>query len=667
MIDTTLMPLQFLRPLWLLGIIVIAIFSLWRYQNVFKSKKQKLIAPHLSQNLVDTPTISSSQRFAFPMLGIIACIALSGPSFRSVQMPVYQLEKAQVLVLDLTYSMYSTDLQPNRLSQEKYKAIDLIKQWNEGDKALIAYAGDAFTISPLTTDGNSIINHIPNLSPDIMPVKGSHPELALDRAITLMKNAGYAKGHIVFFSDGIDERTSEQMIERLKGTPWVVSILAIGTNKGAPIKMLDGSLLKDQQGNIVVPSLTEQPLHALAQATDGLYLRAGNTNADIKQLGRYFDLKNVHKSEKGQSSSNQFPVDDGYWLVLLIVPFMLLLFRKGVFYLLLLSISLPFASPDAHASIWKNAQQNALQAYQQEDYATAADLYNDPIAKGSALYKNKQYKDALTQFNQAVTEQPTNASAFYNQGNTYAQLQQYDKAIESYNQALAINSDFKSAAENKKLIKQLIEQQKQQDKKQQSDQQKSDQQKSDQQKSDQQKSDQQKSDQQKSDQQKSDQQKSDQQKSDQQQSDQQKSDQQKSDQQQSDQQKSDQQQSDQQQSDQQQSDQQQSDQQQSDQQKAEQQKAEQQKAEQQKAEQQKAQQQKADEEKADEEKASQAQQTNATDKTDQTNQELEDLPMWLKNMPDNPSYLLQRKMAAEYQKRSQSQPVMQQKSNGEIW
>ena len=643
MTETTLMPLEFLRPLWLLGIIAIAIFSLWRYQNVFKSNKQKLIAPHLSENLVNSPRVSSSQRFAFPLLGVIACIALSGPSFRSVQMPVYQLEKAQVLVLDLTYSMYSTDLPPNRLSQEKYKAIDLIKQWNEGDKALIAYAGDAFTISPLTSDGNSIINHISNLSPDIMPVRGSQPERALEHAINLMKNAGYSRGHIVFFSDGIDENASKKMIERLHDTPWVVSVLAIGTNKGAPIKLSDGSLLKDQQNNIVVPKLIESPLYALARATNGLYLRASNTNRDIQQLGHYFTLNNAHKSDKGQSSNNQFPKDDGYWLAFLILPLMLLLFRKGVFYVLLFALSVPFSSQDVYASIWKNNQQNALQAYQQEDYATAADLYKAPLEKGSALYKNKQYKAALEQFNQAVTEQPNNANAFYNQGNTYAQLQQYDKAIEAYSNALSINPDLISADKNKKIIEQLKEQQKQQDNQQKSDQQQSDQQKSDQQKSDQQKSDQQQSDQQKSDQQQSDQQQSDQQQSDQQQSDQQQSDQQKSEQQKSEQQKAEQQKAK--------------------QQKSEQQKTEQQKAEQQKAEQQKAEQQKT-EQQTEDEKASQAEQVNSAD---QTNKELEELPMWLKNMPDDPSYLLQRKMQAEYQKRSQSQPVMQQKSNGEIW
>ncbi|MCW8995595.1 MAG: VWA domain-containing protein [Psychromonas sp.] len=545
------MPLEFVRPWWLLGLIAVLIFSLFDYKTAKKAKQQSLIAPHLSEHLVTSPTQSSAQHFAFPLLAIIACIALAGPSFRSIDMPVYKMEKAQVLVLDLSYSMYATDLKPNRLSQAKYKAIDLIKKWAEGEKALIAYAGDAFTISPLTTDGNAIINHIPALSPDIMPVTGSRADLALQRAITLLKNAGYRQGHIVFFSDGIDNASAKKMLAQLKGTPWVISILGVGSERGAPIKLSDGSLLKNKQGEIVVPKLNTQALHNISRATGGLYLTLNNSNRDIEQLGNYFTAKKAHKDKSERSGKNQFAKDDGYWLAFLLLPLFLLLFRKGAFYVLLLTVTIPLSSPRAEASIWKNNQQNAFQAYQDKNYATASQLYEEPMSKGSALYKNKQYQQALEQFTQAVTEHPNNAQAFYNQGNSYAQLQAFDKAIQSYQQALTINPKLKIAQENKKLIEQLKKQQKKQQKN--NKQQKSKQQK----------------------------------------------------------------------------------QQQSSKQPKQLQSSKQQK---------------------------QQQATEAK----QTNKELEELPNWLKNMPDDPSLLLRNKMRLEYQKRAQSQPAKQQ-SNGDIW
>ena len=157
--QNTFMPLEFLRPLWLIVFFAILLFAGVRFALQIKSKqknvKQPFIAPHLSAYIVTKPAkIKNSYFSGFYLLAGIISLALSGPSFRSVEVPLHEMEKAQVLIFDLSYSMYSTDLPPNRLSQARYKAIDFIKQSNEGETALIAYAGDAFVISPLTTDAS---------------------------------------------------------------------------------------------------------------------------------------------------------------------------------------------------------------------------------------------------------------------------------------------------------------------------------------------------------------------------------------------------------------------------------------------------------------------------------------------------------------------------------
>jgi Ca-activated chloride channel family protein len=642
------MPLEFLRPLWLLGMIVVILFSLLRYKNNKKGDHQALIAPHLSANIVSKATHSTKHQFAFNSLAAIACIALAGPTLRSIDMPVYEMEKAQVIVFDLSYSMFATDIEPSRLAQAKFKAIDLIKQWSEGEKALIAYAGDAFTVTPLTRDGNAIINHIPHLSPDIMPVTGSRADLALKKAIELLENAGYAQGHIVFISDDISKTQAKEMQEILKGERWIVSILAVATPQGAPIRLPDGSLLKNDSSEIIVPKLSGQPLYDITRASDGLYLTSRNDSSDVKQLGNYYDdVKQTRKSESDQTASDQFAIDDGYWLSFLLLPLFLLLFRKGVFFALLLAIYLPFTSPPLEAaesteqeviegplhemakdSIWKNSDQNAFDAYQKGQYQVASELYDTPLEQGSALYKNKQYEQAQKQFDKAIEQQPENANAFYNQGNNYAQLQQLDKAIEAYDKALAIDSSMKQAIENKKLIDKIKKQQQEQEKQKQKQKQKND-------NKDQQDSDKKDSEQQDSQQNKEGGEQQDQEEGDQQDSER---DKKQDEQQDSKQQK------------------------QSDQQDAEQQQKEQQQAEQNK--QQQAEQ--AQQETQQEEEQQQAQQQ-LTESDKESNKELEALPNWLKNMPDDPSILLRRKMQLEYQKRAQSQPVKQKTNNGVIW
>ena len=629
--EISTMPLEFLRPLWLLGLVFVFLFSLLRYKNSNNTEHQSIIAQHLSGNLVKKGTQSNKLQFAFAFMAAIACIALSGPTWRNIDMPVYEMEKAQIIAFDLSYSMFASDIKPNRLSQAKFKAIDLVKQWSEGEKALIAYAGDAFTITPLTRDGNSLINHIPNLSPDIMPVRGSRADLALDKAIELLQNAGYSQGHIVFISDNIAEQQAKQMIDKLKGENWTVSILAVATEQGAPIKLSDGSLLKSDSGEIIVPTLAAQPLYEITQAANGLYLTTRNDSSDIQQLGTFYDDKQTRKKESEQAGSDLFAIDDGYWMSFLLLPLFLLLFRKGLFFALLLTVTLPFTSPPLEAeeaSVWKNDQQNAFQAYQNEDYKSANELYDSSFEQGSALYKDKQYEQALEKFTDTATEQPNNANAFYNQGNSYAQLQQFDKAIESYDHALTINPNLQQAKQNKALVEKIKEQQQNQEQNQQNEDQQSDDADQEQNKDKQQSQD-------------SDQQ---QQNEDEQQS--QESDQQQQNEEQQSQESEDQ------------SEQQQNEEQQA--QESEDQSEQQQKDEEQQS-------QESEQQPQEPEEQSEQQSAQLSESDEEINQELEALPNWLKNMPDDPSILLRRKMQVEYQKRAQSQPVNQQPSNGAIW
>ena len=685
-LDTTFGALTFIRPYWLLGILVVLAFSLWRYQRS-QSKQTNIIANHLSEHLVTLPETTKNNRFALNFLAIIACIALSGPSIRSVELPVYEAQKAQIIAFDLSYSMYATDIKPNRLSRAKYKAIDLLKQWTEGDKALIAYAGDAFTITPLTTDSNSIINHVPYLSPDLMPERGSRPDLALQKAISLLKNAGYQQGNIVFITDGFDKNSQEKMQEMLKGTKWMVSILSMATAQGAAITMPDGSLLKDSNNNIVIPKLNKKTLYPVTKMSDGLYLDFDAKGKDIPLLANHYDTKKLRKENKDASKNtdNKQLIDDGYWMSLLLIPVFLLLFRKGVFYALLLTLTLPLTTPKVEASIWENDQQNAYQAFQDQHYKEASEAFEDPSWKASALFKDKQYKQAEAIYLDEVKANPKDANTLYNLGNTQAMQKKYEQALASFNDALTVKPDFKQALANKAAVEKLLEQQKQQeqqnkDKQQSSDNnqdnqqqdnqqqdQKDKQQSSDQQQKDEQQQEQQSSDQQQKDGQQQDQQSSEQQQKDGQQQEQQSAEQKQKDGQQQDQQSSEQQQKDGQQQEQQSSDQQQKDGQQQDQQSSEQQQKDGQQQEQQKEKQQAEKVEQSDEQSSEEDKQAQQAAISETSESDpKTNEEYEKLPIWLKNMPDDPSLLLRNKMQLEYRKRAANKPVLQ-KNNGDIW
>ena len=87
----------------------------------------------------------------------------------------------------MSRSVYANDIKPSRLAQIKYKAQDLLPLLNQGQTGLVAYAGDAYTLSPLTTDSATLSNLVQNLSPEIMPIQGARADLGVKQAISIMK------------------------------------------------------------------------------------------------------------------------------------------------------------------------------------------------------------------------------------------------------------------------------------------------------------------------------------------------------------------------------------------------------------------------------------------------------------------------------------------------
>jgi Ca-activated chloride channel family protein len=111
--------------------------------------------------------------------------------------PVFQTDQATVVVMDLSLSMNSSDLKPSRMERARFKVSDILAKQQEGVIGLVVFAGDAFVVSPLTRDGETISAMLPALKPDIMPVQGSRADLGLLKAAELLKQAGRMRGEVL--------------------------------------------------------------------------------------------------------------------------------------------------------------------------------------------------------------------------------------------------------------------------------------------------------------------------------------------------------------------------------------------------------------------------------------------------------------------------------------
>ncbi|MGI2139229.1 VWA domain-containing protein [Shewanella baltica] len=471
------MSLHFIRPEWLLALVPLALvlLSLWR-QHENHSAWNRYIAPHLAKILV-TQGSKKSRRplhlLAFTWL--MATFALAGPAVNKQSLPVFAAEQGRVLVMDMSVSMFATDLAPNRLTQAKFRATDLLRNLKEGETGLVAFAGDAFTISPLTRDTGTLLNLLPTLSPEIMPVRGSNLAAGLTQAKTLLAQGGHIRGDIILMTDGITAAQFDDANSALSGTQYRLAVVTFGTSQGAPIRLPDGQLQRDSSNEVVVASTDFGLLQKLAADNKGVLIQNRTDGNDLAQLQDWLSDTGDAKATDLDGETWQ---DLGPYLALLLLLPALFSFRQGIvasvgFATLIGGLLLAAAPQSAHASMWDNAwdnvwktpDQQAMQAYQSQDYANAAKQFESPQWRGSAQYKAGDFEQALKTF-----EQDSSAQGLYNQGNALMQLGKPDKAKERYQAALEKQADFPAAKANLELAeKQLKEQQKQQGKNDQQD------------------------------------------------------------------------------------------------------------------------------------------------------------------------------------------------------
>ncbi|WP_218395409.1 vWA domain-containing protein [Alteromonas lipotrueae] len=474
---------HFLRPEWFIALIPALILYIALKRNTSKkSGWQSVIPSHLYQHMV-VGKFTKGQKPPFWLLALgwlLAVVALAGPTWERLPQPVYQLKMGHVIVMDMSLSMRATDITPDRLTRAKYKAIDLVNQIGEGEMGLVAYAGDAFVVSPLTQDAANITTLLPSLSPEIMPVPGSDPLLGVETAAELLTNAGYSKGMIYWITDGIDLRQQQELQEYVADLSFTLNALAVGTDDGAPIRQITGELLKDRSGAIVIPKLNSSAVNAIVRASGGKFSEITTNDDDITSLASLSLLNRDSESEEDASDTEGDQWREfGPYLLLGLLPLIALGFRRGLVFAVIAAIYMPMSSESVMAqsvaqeppsenstspsvSWWKkpflNANQEGLANYADNAFNEAASTFEDPAWQGAAHYKAGDYEQALVAY-----QQQGGIEGLYNQGNALARLGKLDEAIAKYDEVLSLDANYQDAAENKALLEQLKQQQEEQE------------------------------------------------------------------------------------------------------------------------------------------------------------------------------------------------------------
>jgi Ca-activated chloride channel homolog len=437
--------LHLLRPQWLWALLALPLLAWWwRLRTGRASAWREAVDPHLLPHLLESG--SGRRGHAALALGLIgymlAVLALSGPSWRQVEQPAWQTRAPLVVALDLSTATTATDLQPSRLLQARAKLATLLRERSAGQVALVAYAGDAFTVAPLTDDAANVALFLDALEPSVMPVDGQRGDRAIAWSVRLLRQAGFDQGDILLMTDHADPRARAAGAEALR-QGYRVSAIGLGTAAG--------SAYRTGMGAIAHARLDEGSLQALSAEGGGGYAALAPGDADLAALG-ILDPPRTDGSVAGGSAGRQWQ-DQGYWLLLPLLLLGLLAFRRGAATAaVLLCLWLPLqpapavaatvapasatASAPASASLWRRPDQQAharmrdgIEAYRSGDFDAAArafasvDSADGHYNRGNALARAGKYREAIAAYDRALAAQPGMPDALANKAAVEAFLQ----------------------------------------------------------------------------------------------------------------------------------------------------------------------------------------------------------------------------------------------------
>ncbi len=418
---------HFLRPYWLLVILpMVGVWWMVRFQTKGDRREKNIISPHLLKAL--TPQAARQKKLTAVDAVLVAfcflSICASGPTWSKKQNPFEPPTPPAVVVVEVSQSMLAKDIQPSRLERVKHKIRDFTALRAGAPTALIAFAGSAHIVLPLTDDPTLFVPFLEGLDPEVMPKSGQRVGLGLELADSLL-SAEQKFGAVVVFADGVDPVDREIVDAMAKRQDRILAALTLSDD--------ESSSFRDFETISLTPD-----------------------NSDMKRLERR--IAGAYQSSLVGDDTESW--DDKGWLFLWPALIIILFwFRKGwtmpwalQWSVLLLVWILP---ANASAATWKDVfattDQQGRYAYEHKDFERAAQLFTNPMWKGIALYRLGKYEEAAQSFAELES-----AQAHFNRGNALVKAKAYALAIEAYEDALKKEPSFEAAQRNLQVAKAIL-------------------------------------------------------------------------------------------------------------------------------------------------------------------------------------------------------------------
>ena len=275
----------------------------------------KELMPSWSRSKIWVRTVIYSLAFFFFVIG------LTRPQI-GAKLKEHKVKGAEIMiVLDVSNSMLAKDYSPNRLDRAKL-AISRITDKLQGDRiGLIIFAGSSFVQLPITTDYVSAKMFLNNISTESIPIQGTAIGDAINTAIRSFSAQSENSRAIIVITDGENHEDDAVAAASQAAEAGIkVYTIGVGSVEGQPIP-INGSLLKDNAGNIVVTKLDEETLKEIASAGGGAYVHAGNDEFGLTPIIN--DIKKMQEEEYSSVVFEEYEEQFMYFLAIALALFVL--------------------------------------------------------------------------------------------------------------------------------------------------------------------------------------------------------------------------------------------------------------------------------------------------------------------------------------------------------
>jgi Ca-activated chloride channel family protein len=506
---------MFSHPAWLSAGFIACLCLLWlwrRYDARQHAALARFVSAHLRGQLTQSVSIGRRRAQRGLLLAALALlfIALAGPLVGYRWELISRRGIEIIFAVDTSRSMSTPDVKPDRLTRAKLAIDDFTNKLDGDAVGLVAFAGEAFLVSPITLDYGAFHESLNAIDINTIPRGGTNIASAIREAQAALRRRPNSDKILILVTDGEDlEGDALIAAQAAAGQDGLkIYTIGVGTAQGELIPLTanpNGGFVKDESGGFVKSRLDEPALKAIAAATGGQYAPLGAQGQGFEAIYRSslapllkHDL--ASRQQRVYIQRYQWPLAAS--LALLLTGQLIgtrrrigvrrrdpvpearptLVGPSAVSLLLLLSALVMAGSARASTV-------SAEEAYKKGDFVTAQREYaveakrspKKPVLQfnaGTAAYRAGQFPEAAKAFQEAISRAPSGDTArlaeqedaYYNLGNTLYRtgqkteqsapqqtMQTWTQAVKAYETALQLRPDDADSKFNRDFVKRKIE------------------------------------------------------------------------------------------------------------------------------------------------------------------------------------------------------------------